>query len=247
SSYGVDMRINVRPGDSKVVPFVLYGLASATSSTSGTPPDKLQRGAPSLGAGALINLRSQRTYLRLQIRDTFFRQRNSKEFDNALALTVGLHWLFGGKEKDTDLDGVREWLDACPGTPIGAKVDAKGCPIDSDHDGVFDGIDECPNTAAGAKVDAKGCPVDSDGDGVPAGTDQCPTTPKATRRAAERKPNDTDGDGVRAPPDECPGTPRGAKVDAKGCPIDSDGDGVYDGLDKCPDTPAGMKVDANGC
>ncbi len=118
---------------------------------------------------------------------------------------------------DSDGDGVPDSKDRCPGTPEGAKVDARGCPVDSDGDGVFDGLDRCPDTPRGAKVDAEGCPMDSDRDGV--------------------------FDGL----DKCPDTPRGAKVDARGCPVDSDGDGVFDGLDRCPDTPRGTKVDAHGC
>ncbi|TFG45659.1 MAG: OmpA family protein, partial [Gemmatimonadales bacterium] len=108
-------------------------------------------------------------------------------------------------------------LDKCPNTPMGATVDAMGCPSDSDKDGVYSGIDQCPNTPMGATVDAKGCPMDSDSDGVYNGIDQCPDTPA------------------------------GAKVDAKGCPMDADGDGVADYLDKCPNTPAGVKVDTQGC
>ncbi|MEO5378222.1 MAG: OmpA family protein [Magnetococcus sp. DMHC-6] len=50
-----------------------------------------------------------------------------------------------------------DYLDACPNTPKGATVDAKGCPIDSDGDGVFDYKDNCPNTPQGAHVNAVGC------------------------------------------------------------------------------------------
>jgi OOP family OmpA-OmpF porin len=121
------------------------------------------------------------------------------------------------KPIDSDGDGVTDDKDRCPGTPAGAKVDAKGCELDSDGDGVVDRLDQCPGTPAGAKVDAKGCELDSDGDGV-----------------VDRL-------------DQCPGTPAGAKVDAKGCELDSDGDGVVDSLDKCPDTPPGTKVDSQGC
>jgi outer membrane protein OmpA-like peptidoglycan-associated protein len=129
----------------------------------------------------------------------------------------GLTYGWGGKPKDTDLDGVPDKKDKCPGTPKGAMVDANGCPIDTDGDGVYDGLDRCPNTPTGARVDDSGCPLDADGDGVPDGIDQCP------------------------------GTPTGARVDAEGCPSDADGDGIPDGIDQCPNTPAGLKVDALGC
>jgi len=115
--------------------------------------------------------------------------------------------------RDADLDGVADGKDACPGTPVGAVVDARGCPSDSDRDKVYDGLDACPNTVEGAEVDARGCPKDSDGDGV--------------------------YDGI----DKCPGTATGARVDAQGCPTDSDRDGVPDGPDQCPNTPAGATVD----
>src|SRR6266571_850579 len=119
--------------------------------------------------------------------------------------------------RDADQDGVADRKDACPGTPVGAVVDARGCPTDSDRDGVFDGLDACPNTVEHAEVDARGCPKDTDGDGV--------------------------YDGI----DKCPGTMTGARVDAQGCPTDADGDGVDDTKDKCPGTAAGTRVDAAGC
>jgi len=162
--------------------------------------------------------------------------------------TVGLSVLhLGTVRKDSDHDGVPDDKDACPGTPLGAVVDARGCPIDSDGDGVPDGLDKCPGTPAGAHVDATGCPTDADGDGVPDGIDQCPNTPTGAKVDAKGCPIDSDGDGVPDGIDQCPNTPAGAAVDAKGCPADSDGDGVPDGLDKCPNTPKGATVDANGC
>jgi outer membrane protein OmpA-like peptidoglycan-associated protein len=120
-------------------------------------------------------------------------------------------------EGDADNDGVVNSKDKCPGTPVGARVDAVGCPMDSDGDGVYDGLDKCPNTPAGTKVNASGCPLDSDGDGV------------------------VDSE------DKCPNTPAGVKVDATGCPLDSDNDGVPDHIDKCPNTPQGIPVDEFGC
>ena len=38
-------------------------------------------------------------------------------------------------------------------------MDRSGCPLDSDHDGVRDDLDQCPGTPVGTKVDDKGCPV----------------------------------------------------------------------------------------
>src|SRR5205814_1948946 len=72
----------------------------------------------------------------------------------------------GGPATDSDGDGVPDRRDACPNTPAGATVDARGCPSDSDGDGVLDGLDRCANTPRGAHVDASGCPLDSDHDGV---------------------------------------------------------------------------------
>jgi outer membrane protein OmpA-like peptidoglycan-associated protein len=161
---------------------------------------------------------------------------------------LGLSVMLGSKKTtDSDGDGVLDSDDKCPGTPRGAIVDKKGCPIDTDGDGVYDGLDQCPNTPHGAKVDSLGCPIDSDGDGVADGIDQCPDTPAGAKVDAVGCPVDSDGDGVPDGIDRCPNTPRGATVDALGCPSDSDGDGVLDGLDKCPNTPPGTPVDATGC
>ena len=153
----------------------------------------------------------------------------------------------GGPALDSDHDGVPDKRDACPGTPLGATVDARGCPMDSDHDGVYDGLDRCPGTPAGARVDATGCPTDADHDGVYDGIDQCPDTPAGARVDTKGCPVDSDRDGVPDGIDQCPNTPVGAMVDATGCPLDSDKDGVPDGLDKCPNTPPGAEVDDVGC
>ena len=160
---------------------------------------------------------------------------------------TGFSFYFGGKAKDEDLDGVSDKKDKCPGTPVGCRVDATGCPVDADGDGVCDGIDACPNTPKGAKVDAKGFPKDSDGDGVSDGLDKCDNTPKGCTVDATGCPTDADGDGVCDGLDKCPDTPKGCTADATGCPTDSDGDGVCDGIDQCPNTPAGSKVNAIGC
>lgn len=160
---------------------------------------------------------------------------------------IGLTWGVPNRAADADGDGVADRRDLCPGTPVGAHVDDRGCPLDGDGDGVLDGLDRCPDTPAGWPVDAAGCSLDGDGDGVADGADRCPDTPYGTQVDAEGCPLDSDADGVDDATDRCPDTPAGARVDVQGCPLDGDDDGVFDGLDRCPDTPRFAHVDAQGC
>ena len=62
-------------------------------------------------------------------------------------------------KKDSDKDGIADYLDKCPNTPINIKVDNNGCAIDSDKDGITDNLDKCPNTIKGIKVDNNGCEI----------------------------------------------------------------------------------------
>lgn len=245
---GLDGRFHLLPPEGPVVPFLLVGVGYGMSHTSvAGEEEELDRGAASLGLGALWNIRDQRTYVRAQVRDIMFRERGPKEFSNHLSVSIGLHYVWGGRELDSDLDGVRDRLDRCADTPFGARVDASGCPIDSDADGIFDGLDQCEGTMAGCTVDENGCPVDSDGDGVCDGIDQCGDTPQSAAVDEKGCPSDLDGDGVLAGIDACPDTPAGCTVDARGCSTDSDGDGVCDGVDVCPNTPDTVAVNALGC
>lgn len=57
---------------------------------------------------------------------------------------------------DWDKDGVIDAYDECPGTPVEALVDEKGCPLDEDKDGVPDFLDEEPGTPEGNWVDEYG-------------------------------------------------------------------------------------------
>lgn len=197
---------------------------------------------------------SQRVALRVEAREIYTPSTQST-FATSKASHLVLSGGFsifdrGAPLTDSDHDGVSDKKDLCPNTPLGATVDATGCPHDADGDGVYDGIDKCPNTPTGAKVDATGCPLDSDHDGVYDGIDQCPDTPPGTTVDATGCPlADSDHDGVPDTIDRCPGTPAGTPVDATGCPLahDSDGDGVDDRLDRCPNTPPRTPVDAYGC
>lgn len=161
--------------------------------------------------------------------------------------------LVGSGIKDADRDGVVDPQDACPRTPRGEAVDARGCPLpkDADADGVVDAEDRCPGTPAADRVDAAGCslPRDADGDGVVDGADRCPNSPSGQKVNADGCPLDSDGDGVVDVADRCADTPVGEAVDANGCsrPKDSDRDGVLDGVDRCPGTAAGQRVNATGC
>ncbi len=182
-----------------------------------TPAGGLSYGTAELGGGVRFWM-TDGVGLRLEARNISFMQKTPIKFlDNNLAIGGGIELALGSRSRDTDGDGVTDKKDACPNTPHGAKVEARGCPLDTDGDGVYDGLDQCPGTPKGCTIDAKGCPSDADGDGVCDGLDKCPSTP------------------------------HGATVDKDGCPIDSDGDGVFDGLDKCPGTPKGCSVDSLGC
>ena len=76
--------------------------------------------------------------------------------DNAItAFSVGFGWRPGStmfqdpdipsefldRRADADEDGVRDGRDRCFNTPLGAPVNARGCPSDSDGDGVADHLD----------------------------------------------------------------------------------------------------------
>ena len=121
-----------------------------------------------LGLGARYNI--------TKVFDVFVEARGMRDFhnnDNHYGLIGGIGFNFGGEKPapapepvkpvkkvvDSDNDGVADYLDKCPNTPAGVKVDAKGCPVDSDNDGVADYLDKCPNTPAGMKVDKNGCAI----------------------------------------------------------------------------------------
>ena len=97
---GLDLRLNLRPAEQRVVPFMLAGAGYATSRTNGQVPEKLARGSASIGLGMLYDLRgNQRTYLRIQVKDFFFRERGAIEFSNHFGASLGLHYIWRGKPR----------------------------------------------------------------------------------------------------------------------------------------------------
>ncbi len=60
------------------------------------------------------------------------------------------------ENKDSDSDGIVDFLDQCSATPLGIPVDSKGCPFDRDYDGIADFKDKQLNTPPGALVDPDG-------------------------------------------------------------------------------------------
>lgn len=162
---------------------------------------------------------------------------------------------------DADRDGVSNALDRCPGTPLGAAVDANGCAAfqrDTDRDGITDDRDLCPATPVADRgdVDRNGCApgqLDDDEDGVSNADDECPDSPVGAvvdDVGCAEEERDDDGDGVLNGDDRCPDTPANTPVDAEGCAVaqrDTDGDGVADDVDECPATPADVEVDDVGC
>jgi OOP family OmpA-OmpF porin len=137
-----------------------------------------------IGLGFFSNL-TERLVFRADVRGVYH---NDADSFSPMA-TAGISFLIGGGRavpaapSDADGDGVPDDRDACPNTPAGTTVDARGCPEerDSDGDGVTDDDDRCPGTPSGVAVDSDGCPRDSDGDGVPDHEDDCPGTAAGAR------------------------------------------------------------------
>lgn len=187
TALGVNL-MNIYNRGGRFSPFLLLGagvVSTDIDGAAGSDEDLQIQG----GAGLLTRLGSDRVALRAE---ALYRwQDDPPDSLGDWLVNVGVQVGLGKRppppvpaavaEVDSDGDGVLDGADQCPGTPRGASVDARGCPLDSDGDGVYDGLDQCPGTPKGAVVDARGCPLDGDGDGVYDGIDKCPTTPKGAR------------------------------------------------------------------
>ena len=60
--------------------------------------------------------------------------------------------------KDSDGDGVPDYLDKEPNTPAGSRVGTNGITLDSDQDGTPDHLDKCPFVPGPSSTN--GCPVE---------------------------------------------------------------------------------------
>jgi outer membrane protein OmpA-like peptidoglycan-associated protein len=164
-------------------------------------------------------------------------------------------------EVDTDADGLKDALDACPLEPEDNYSTAKfdGCPErDSDHDGIVNNVDACRDLAEDFDgfEDVDGCPeADNDRDGITDQFDKCPNVAEDRDGVddADGCPDidtDRDGDGLMDAADRCPDAAedRDNFQDEDGCPDpDNDADGIADADDKCPlepetPTPAHARV-----
>ena len=209
-----------------IIPLAKAGLGyEKMSDTYGT--ENTNSAFVDAGVGAKIPFTDA---IALKLEAIYMNKYNDSDFDNNLMITAGLNIAFGGSQKaapavvdgDDDNDGILNSADECPTTPMGDKVDSKGCTLDGDDDkdGVLNSVDECPTTPAGFEVNTQGCALDDDNDGIPNTTDKCLATEA------------------------------GKTVNSDGCFIDGDddNDGVLNSVDTCPNTPSSVTVvDAEGC
>lgn len=189
----LNLLVSLKPG-ARLSPYLLGGIGMMNSDSKAMEGEN--SALANVGVGLKYRFGESPVSLRLEYRARF-ETANTLTFEDRIT-SLGLQFAFGGRkapmpaapiERDGDGDGVPDSRDACPNSPAGQRVDARGCPRDGDGDGVSDDQDQCPNTVKGAPVDARGCELDSDRDGV-----------------VDRL-------------DACPGTSAGVRVDVKGCEI----------------------------
>ncbi|MEO0578102.1 MAG: outer membrane beta-barrel protein, partial [Pseudomonadota bacterium] len=118
--------LGVANRDASFSPFLLGGLGIVRDEFDDARGDD-RRSAVSLGAGFLLDFGESPISLRGDWR--YRAQLDGDDFQDRIA-TLGLQVGIGGGEPrsvDSDGDGVEDSADACPGTPLGAAVDARGC------------------------------------------------------------------------------------------------------------------------
>ena len=143
--------------DSLFSPYVIGGIGYlradvGTPDFGGSPPfDSTASNATATGGlGLKINFGDSPWSLRAE-----WRLRHAFDSDNALTDQIGslgIQYNFGGGSATTMAAASEPEADAGP-----AVVPA--VPLDSDGDGVANDRDQCPGTPAGARVDARGCEI----------------------------------------------------------------------------------------
>lgn len=193
SEVGLRLAANYYLVKGQFEPFISLGLGGVQADlTGGTREEDDTYGTADLGVGVDWNLTDAGTGIRAGVRyrvsfadiDTGINGVAVEEDPAETQFVLGAKFALGESAPpplpvtDSDGDGVKDDVDACPGTKAGQTVDAKGCILDSDGDKVPDGLDKCPNTPRGVPVDWTGCVrvTDGDKDGVPDKRDQCPNT-----------------------------------------------------------------------
>ena len=228
-----------------VQPFVIVGAGASYINSypfTGNPgaisnPSFLTAWRPNLQAGIGINFKINNTIsfqlsniLNMPLDDSWDGLVAGNNYDIYLQHSAALVFTFKKAARiDSDHDGVYDNKDDCPNTPIGTKVDRRGCPVadrDSDGDGVPDSRDKCPNTPKGTLVDYFGCPaIITKNYNTNTTTYNPPTTTTVETRQQPQTPPQPQ---TYNPPQPQPQNP---------AVIDTDGDGLPDHDDKCPTIP----------
>lgn len=260
--------------DQKVSPFLSVGLGEIFQMTDKEYVKPFDNDLTYLIAGGVEARLTFRLRARLDIRwlasegrpekkdkDTGVVKEAATSVSNHMQVLLGVTYLIGGPDEDTDLDGLPNHLDKCPNKAEDKDgwQDKDGCPDeDNDGDGVPDLADKCANEAEDKDgfQDADGCPeADNDRDGIADAADKCPNEAEDKDKFEDTDgcPDlDNDKDGVPDKSDRCPNKPedRDGFQDTDGCPeLDNDRDTVLDAKDKCPnkaETINGLDDD-DGC
>jgi OOP family OmpA-OmpF porin len=188
-NYNLDVLYHFSP-EKKLVPFLAAGAGGTTIKFPEGIKDKNEFSL-NFGGGAKYFVNDKMS-VRCDARNITML---GSDMDNIQEISVGLSFLFGQEKKeqeknktpamtavrDSDEDGVPDYLDKCPKTPKDVKVDKYGCPLDGDGDGIPNYLDKSPSTPKGVVVGPDGCPLDSDKDGVPDYIDKSPKTPKGAK------------------------------------------------------------------
>ena len=159
-NYGANLLYNLPVGRGSVYLRTGYGRFSPKAPCTIAQVRCSGFGALGVGAGFRVPV-ARFLFLRAE---GVYRSRSTYDYTGA-GLSFGFSVIPGtwsgtaGAGADEDRDGVADRQDRCGSTPLGALVDARGCPTDFDGDGVLDGIDRCPATPKGANVDVVGCPA----------------------------------------------------------------------------------------